>query len=99
MISLSGSVEISPSGPSPASRAAKVRPLRASVSEAGPRRGIPAASRNTAPAERSAVATGRPWLSTSPSKTSPAECATMNQAGTPQAVNVPIMAPAEVPTM
>ena len=55
--------------------------------------------RKTAPAARWASATGRPELSTSPSKTSPAEWATMNQGGTPAAISEPIMAPAEVPRM
>src|SRR5262249_28105342 len=65
----------------------------------GPIGGSARAGLNTAPPLRSASAAGRPSASTSPSKTSPAECATMNHGGTPEAHSDPIIAPAEVPTM
>ena len=52
----------------------------------------------TAPAERSARSAGRPSASLSPWKVSPAEWATMNHGGTPEASSEPIIAPAEVPT-
>src|SRR5205085_3384209 len=42
---------------------------------------------------------GRPSAPISPSKVSPAEWATMNHGGTPEASRAPIIEPAEVPTM
>ena len=57
------------------------------------------ARRKVAPAERSASEAGRPWASVRPSMVSPAEWATMNQTGVPEATIEPIMEPAEVPTM
>ena len=68
-------------------------------SEPGPIHGSPRWTRNTAPAERSASAAGRPSGPVSPSKTSPREWATMNQGGTPEATSAPIIEPADVPTM
>jgi len=99
-----GSVEMMPAGASAARRARRPatppRRKALSASRGEPGKGSQGAlGRKMAPAERSASATGRPELSTSPSKTSPAECATMNQGGTPPAIREPIMAPAEVPRM
>jgi hypothetical protein len=55
-------------------------------------------TRNTAPAERSASDAGWPWASTTSSKLSPIEWATMNQGGIPLAHRAPIIEPADVPT-
>src|SRR3954447_14574490 len=70
-----------------------------SCQEPGPIGGTPGCRRDVAPALRSASAAGRPYASLSPSKFSPAEWATMNQGGTPQATSDPIIDPALVPTM
>ena len=54
---------------------------------------------NSAPAARLAWLCGRPSASARPSKVSPAEWATMNHGGTPDARSAPIIEPADVPTM
>src|SRR3954449_2569630 len=70
-----------------------------SFHEPGPIGGGPLCSLKVAPAERSAVAAGRPSAPVSPSYDSPCECATMNHGGTPDASSAPIIEPALVPTM
>src|SRR4051794_2955949 len=58
-----------------------------------------APKRKCAPASRSASACGRPSAPARPSNRSPAEWATMNHGGSPDASSAPIIDPAEVPTM
>src|SRR6185437_4703915 len=104
MTSCRGRVEITPRGSQPATTAAGVwrcglAALRsASRIDPGPIGGSDRSSLNTAPPERSASADGRPSASVTPSKVSPAEWATMNQGGTPDAQSAPIIDPADVPT-
>src|SRR3954471_18748746 len=69
-----------------------------SFHEPGPIGGGPLCSLKVAPAERSAVAAGRPSAPVSPSNDSPCECGTMNHGGTPEASRAPIIEPALVPT-
>ena len=103
-MSLSDSVEKMPRGIQPVNTVAGVnrRGLAsvrsASRQEPGPIGGRARSSSNRAPPARSASAAGRPSASTTPSKTSPREWATMNQGGTPEAHSAPIIEPAEVPT-
>src|SRR2546421_1770796 len=105
MVSFSVSSDTTPRGSHPARSAGGrcrrgVRRLSTiNRQDPGPIGGSPPAYRNVAPAARSAVLAGRPALSTTPSKLRPAECATMNQGGTPDASSAPIIDPAEVPTM
>ena len=66
--------------------------------EPGPIGGGHSRTLNSAPAERLASRCGLPSASTRPSKVSPAEWATMNQGGTPEARSAAIIEPADVPT-
>src|SRR3954447_15469739 len=105
MTSSMDSVEITPTGSHAPNAAAGVymRGWRSAATprrnEPGPSEGRPPGSLNTAPPDREAVDAGLPSAPFSPSNDSPAECATMNQAGTPDATSAPMTEPAEVPTM
>ena len=104
-MSLSGSVETSPRGSQPETiavgeyRYGRASDAIASRHEPGPKVSPPRSSRYVAPAERSSHARGSPLPSVKPSKSSPAEWATMNHGGVPHASSAPIIDPADVPTM